>query len=215
MKKILKQSTVKTCKFDPLPTSLLTNCLDDLLPRLASIINDYLHSGLLPSAFKSGIVKPLPKKTALNREILRKTGKKTTNQPQTFFPCPKSSRKLSWASSRTIHWPTIYSTIYLKDWMTNNKLQLKEDKTDMIPILPRKVLNNVPFPSENHLNGSNIKLSQTVHNLGITLDQTLSFQQHYFKLLPYLLSWAPPNQHNPSLPSWRSHINSNVRVRTI
>ena len=65
----------------------------------------------------------------------------------------------------------------LKDWMTN-KLQLNEDKTDMILISARKVLNNTPLPSEICLNGTNIKLSQTVRNLGVTLDQTLSFQRH-------------------------------------
>ena len=66
----------------------------------------------------------------------------------------------------------------LKDWMTNSKLQLDKDKTDMILILPRQVLNNASLPSEICLNGSNIKLSQTVCKLSITLDQTLSFQQH-------------------------------------
>ena len=48
----------------------------------------------------------------------------------------------------------------------------------MILISPRKVLNNAPLPSEIFLNGSNIQLFQTVRNLGVTLDQTLSFQQH-------------------------------------
>ena len=65
----------------------------------------------------------------------------------------------------------------LKDWMTN-KLQLNEDKTDMILISARKVLNNAPLPSEICLHGTSIKFSQTVCNLGVTLDQNLSFQQH-------------------------------------
>ena len=65
-----------------------------------------------------------------------------------------------------------------KDWMTNNKLQLNEDKTDMILISPRKVLNNAPHSFEICLNGTNIKLSQTVRNLRVTLDHTLLFQQH-------------------------------------
>ena len=47
----------------------------------------------------------------------------------------------------------------------------------MILISPRKVLNNAPLPSGICLNGTNIKLSQTVRNLGVTLDQALSFQQ--------------------------------------
>ena len=71
VKKILNQSTIKTCELDPLPASFLTHCLDDLLPHLTSIINDSLHSGLFPSAFKSVIVKPHLKKTALNPEICK------------------------------------------------------------------------------------------------------------------------------------------------
>ena len=47
----------------------------------------------------------------------------------------------------------------------------------MILISPRKVLNNAPLPSGICLNGTNIKLSQTVRNLGVTLDQSLPFQQ--------------------------------------
>ena len=43
VKKILPQSTIKTCELDSLPTSFLTHCLDDLLPHLTSIINDSLH----------------------------------------------------------------------------------------------------------------------------------------------------------------------------
>ena len=66
----------------------------------------------------------------------------------------------------------------LKDWMTNSKLQLNEHKTGIILILPKKVLNNVPLPSKIRQSGTNIKLSQTVCKLSITLDQTLSFQQH-------------------------------------
>ena len=37
----------------------------------------------------------------------------------------------------------------------------------------------------------------------------------YFKRLPYLLSWAPQNQCNPSLPHWSCYKNSNFHVCTI
>ena len=39
--------------------------------KAPSIINDSLHSGLFPSAFKSAVVKPLLKKTTLNPEIFK------------------------------------------------------------------------------------------------------------------------------------------------
>ena len=47
----------------------------------------------------------------------------------------------------------------------------------MLLISARKVLNNATLPSEICLNGTNIKLSQTVRNLGGTFDLTLSFQR--------------------------------------
>ena len=72
VKKILNQSTIKTCELNPLPASFLTHCLDDLFAHLTSIINDSVHSGLFPSAFKSAIVKPLLKKTTPNPEILHR-----------------------------------------------------------------------------------------------------------------------------------------------
>ena len=73
----------------------------------------------------------------------------------------------------------------LKDWMTNNKLQLNEDKTDMILISARKVLNNASLTSEICLNGSNIKLPQTVRNLGVTLDRLFHFN-NIFQTSPVL-----------------------------
>ena len=85
------------CELDPLPTSFLTNCLDDVLPHLTSIINDSLPSGLFPSAFKSAIVKPLLKKTTLNPEIL-----KNYRPVSNLSFLSKSLGKLFSASSRTI-----------------------------------------------------------------------------------------------------------------
>ena len=71
VKKLLKQSRVKTAELDSQPTSALTHCLEDLFPHLTSIINDSMHFGLFESAFKSAIVKPQLKKITLNPEILK------------------------------------------------------------------------------------------------------------------------------------------------
>ena len=66
----------------------------------------------------------------------------------------------------------------VKSWMNANKLKLNEDKTEMILIKPQKSSSGMPLPSSVDLNGSSINLSATVRNLGVTLDQSLSFQQH-------------------------------------
>ena len=55
----------------PIPTPLLLECLDVLLPSITQIINDSLQSGVVPSLFKSAIVKPLLKKPTLDQNNLK------------------------------------------------------------------------------------------------------------------------------------------------
>ena len=62
--------------------------------------------------------------------------------------------------------------------MHNNKLQLNPDKTAMILITYEHCQKSLSLPFSVDLNGTSIHLSSTVRNLGVTLDQNLSFQQH-------------------------------------
>ena len=62
--------------------------------------------------------------------------------------------------------------------MHNNKLQLNPDKTEMNLITSKHNQKSLFFPFSVILNGTSIHLSSTVRNLGVTLDQNLSFQQH-------------------------------------
>ena len=62
--------------------------------------------------------------------------------------------------------------------MHNNKLQLNPDKTEMILITCKHNQKSLSLPFSVDLNGTSIHLSSTVCNLGITLNQNLSFQQH-------------------------------------
>ena len=63
----------------------------------------------------------------------------------------------------------------VKAWMTNNKLQLNNDKTEVILIATKTVLNSVP--QSINMEDSDINFANTVHNLGVCLDPTLTFQQ--------------------------------------
>ena len=49
----------KSCQLDPIPTWLVKQCVDQLLPLLISIINESLTKGEFPNYFKNAIVKPL------------------------------------------------------------------------------------------------------------------------------------------------------------
>ena len=62
--------------------------------------------------------------------------------------------------------------------MHNNKLQLNPDRTEMILITSKHNQKSLSLPLSVDLNGTSIHLSSAVRNLGITLEQNLSFQQH-------------------------------------
>ena len=55
----------------PLPTSLLLECLDTVLPTMTSIINDSHRSGVFPSIYKSAIGTPLLMKPSLDANDLK------------------------------------------------------------------------------------------------------------------------------------------------
>ena len=64
----MKNSPTKSCELDPLPTWLLKECLEDLLPAIVNIINRSLETGVMPHALKQATVRPLLKKSGLNLE---------------------------------------------------------------------------------------------------------------------------------------------------
>ena len=65
---ILQKTVPKSCDLDPIPTELLYENLDVLLP---TIINTSLASGFVPPDFKTAIVKPLLEKPSLDQNVLK------------------------------------------------------------------------------------------------------------------------------------------------
>ena len=59
------------CPLDPMPTSLVKQCSDELLPITTKIINSSLSAGHFPSSFKTAEVIPLLKKSTLDPESLQ------------------------------------------------------------------------------------------------------------------------------------------------
>jgi len=70
LKRIIMASPSKSCGLDPLPTSLLKQCVTPLLPAITAIVNNSLLTGTVPSAFKLAHVTPLIKKPSLDPTIL-------------------------------------------------------------------------------------------------------------------------------------------------
>ena len=71
VKLVITKSAPKTCSLDPIPTPLLLEILDCLLPSLTALINSSLSSGLFPQAFKSAVIFPLLKKPSLDPNELK------------------------------------------------------------------------------------------------------------------------------------------------
>ena len=63
----------------------------------------------------------------------------------------------------------------IKTWMLSNKLQMNEDKTEVLLVTPKRVAKSEPFSDTN---GICVKFCHSLRNLGITLDSTLSLHQH-------------------------------------
>ena len=59
-----------SCELDPIPSKLLIECLDSILPYLTDLIKISLASGIFPQCFKSAIVTPILKKRCLDPDDL-------------------------------------------------------------------------------------------------------------------------------------------------
>lgn len=62
VKKIVSKSKTTTCSLDPIPTKLVKQHLDILLPLLTHMVNLSLSSGAFPEEWKTALVVPLLKK---------------------------------------------------------------------------------------------------------------------------------------------------------
>ena len=65
-RKLALRAPTKSCLLDPVPTNILKDCLDELLPILSTTINLSLESGFFPDIWKESIVTPLLKKQGLD-----------------------------------------------------------------------------------------------------------------------------------------------------
>ena len=69
--KIISKSHTKSCLLDPLPTFLIKECIDILLPSITKLVNCSLWERLVPDGFKKAVVSPLIKKASLPAEDLK------------------------------------------------------------------------------------------------------------------------------------------------
>ena len=70
VKECILNSAPKSCELDPIPSKLLIECLDSILPSLTDLFNSSLASGIFPQCFKSALVTPILKKRCLDQNDL-------------------------------------------------------------------------------------------------------------------------------------------------
>ena len=70
VKECILNSAPKSCELDPIPSKLLIECLDSILPFLTDLFNSSLASGIFPHCFKSALVTPILKKRCLDHNDL-------------------------------------------------------------------------------------------------------------------------------------------------
>ena len=70
VKKCILNSAPKSCEFDPIPSKLLIECLNSIIPSLTDIFNSSLASGIFTQCFKSALVTPILKKRCLDHNDL-------------------------------------------------------------------------------------------------------------------------------------------------
>ena len=71
IRQMVSKAPPKSCELDSIPTWLLKQCGDGIIPSMTSIINMSLESGVVPGCFKKAVVRPLLKKPRLDAECLK------------------------------------------------------------------------------------------------------------------------------------------------
>jgi hypothetical protein len=71
VRKVITTAPSKSCSHDPIPTWLVKECVDDLVPYITTMVNASLSQGTVPSNMKVANITPLPKKDGLDQEVLK------------------------------------------------------------------------------------------------------------------------------------------------
>ena len=87
------KSASKSCELDPIPTFLLKQSMDVVLPVLTDIVNASLTESTVPQSFRQAIVRPLLKKPDLDREVFKNYRPVSKVQYQICRSCLRFSKR--------------------------------------------------------------------------------------------------------------------------
>ena len=72
VKSLINSCRLKTCILDPLPASIMKDCMDVLLPVLTKMINISTETANVPVQLKEAMIRPKLKKESLDHEVYSK-----------------------------------------------------------------------------------------------------------------------------------------------
>ena len=70
IKEFIMKSNNKSCELDPVPVSLIKACVNSVTPFITSVVNKSFSAGVFPDNLKVSHIRPLLKKTGLDKENL-------------------------------------------------------------------------------------------------------------------------------------------------
>ena len=202
--KIIKTTPTKSCLLDPLPTFLIKECIDILLPSLTKLVNCSLMEGYVPEAFKSAVVTPLIKKPNLpsndlknyhpvsglsfiSKLVERVVAKQLLEHIQTHnLDNPYQS---AYKASHSTETALLYiknevhlslsrgeTTDDVKEWMSTSKLKLNPDKTEFIIFGSKRQRDNLKACFPIAILGYSLCPADLVKNLGVWFDSLFFVQ---------------------------------------
>ena len=71
VKTVVQEMPKKSCNLDSIRTSVLHDCLDEIISIVTSIMNKFLSSGIVSQCFNHALVKPLLRKASLDPNCLK------------------------------------------------------------------------------------------------------------------------------------------------
>ena len=79
IKRIIMDMKTKTCELDALPTKILKDCLDEILPTITDLVNISLSNGVFALKWKTSVIRPLLKKP--NLDLILSSYRPVSNLP--------------------------------------------------------------------------------------------------------------------------------------
>ncbi|KAK3574024.1 hypothetical protein QTP86_034797, partial [Hemibagrus guttatus] len=153
---------------------MLQTISPDLLPFITTVINESLTSGHVPTAFKKARAIPILKKPALDPSDISNYRPESWNLWNSMgMVCFLPGWSLISDTTASVRISACLADI--SSWMTAHQLKLNASKTELL-IIPGD-----PSPAQDlaiSLSNSMISPSASARNLGVTMDNQLSFYSH-------------------------------------